>query len=315
MVRYRNFSSQAEIDAAYDVEAAVPDFMAYARQYTEGSAAYRARATCETGVRYGPTLDEHADIFPAGRSGAPILVFIHGGFWRMLSASDFSFCAEGPQRAGVTTVVANYTLAPKATIAEIVRQMRALIAWVYANAERIGGDREAIYVAGHSAGGQLTAAVMLTDWERDYGLPATVVRGGIPISGLFDLEPIKLLSFVQPDLRLTEADVSNHSPIRHLRRVREPIIVTYGSEEPSEFLRQSDEFLAAWRKTGNRGTFLPQIGRNHFTAITDLADPESPLCRAIFAMMGHTPRAVRAPHRAPHRATVPSIAALTGRGR
>ncbi|XWN29890.1 MAG: alpha/beta hydrolase [Devosia sp.] len=304
---YRQFKTQAELDAAYDVEAAVPDFMAYARQYVEGSADYRARATHTAGVRYGPTVDEHADIFPAARPGGPILIFIHGGFWRMLAASDFSFVAEGPQTAGVNVVVANYTLAPKASIGEIVRQMRSLIAWVWENADAIGGDREEIFVCGHSAGGHLTASCLLADWAGDYGLPKTVVKGGIPISGLFDLEPIKLLSFVQPDLRLTDAEVAAHSPAAHIKRVPAPILLTYGSEEPSEFLRQSDEFLAGWKKAGNRGTFLPQVGRNHFTAITDLAVADSALCQAIFDLMGHTPR--RATRK--RLSAIPSVADLT----
>ncbi|WMS43832.1 alpha/beta hydrolase [Acuticoccus sp. MNP-M23] len=303
---YRNFTTQRDLDAAYDVEAAVPDFMAYARQFVTGSAEFRARTRCRLGVRYGPTVDEYADIFPADRRGAPILIFIHGGFWRSLSAGDFSFCAEGPQRAGITTVVANYTLAPKATMGEIIRQMRALVAWTFRHAKDIGGNESEIYVCGHSAGGHLTAEMMLTDWARDYGLPPGLIRGGIPISGLFDLEPIKLLSFVQPDLRLTDGDVAAHSPAAHVRGGQPPTLLTYGSDEPSEFLRQSDEFLAAWRKAGNRASFLPQLGRNHFTAITELADPASTLCRAIFDFMGHTPRRVPTGCRS----AVPSVASL-----
>ncbi|MEM8551974.1 MAG: alpha/beta hydrolase [Pseudomonadota bacterium] len=287
---FRQFATQEALEAAYDVEASVPDFAAYARQFVESAARTREKQPCELGVRFGPTVEEYADIFPATRRGAPIFIFIHGGFWRSLSARDFSFCAAGLQRAGVTAVVANYTIAPAARIGEMVRQMRALVAWCYANADAINGDAEAIYVCGHSAGGHLTATTLLSDWAKDYGLPADTVKGGIAISGLFDLAPIKLVPFVQNDLRLTDEEVELFSPSRHLRRVRANLIVTYGSEEPSEFLRQSDEFLAGWRQTGNRGSFLPQPGRNHFTAITDLAEPGSDLCRAILGMMGHTHR-------------------------
>ncbi|MEM9220801.1 MAG: alpha/beta hydrolase [Pseudomonadota bacterium] len=300
---FRHFATQEDLEKAYDVEASVPDFAAYARQFVESSSRTRDRQPCELGVRYGPTRDEYADIFPAARRGSPILIFIHGGFWRSLSAREFSFCATGAQRAGVTAVIANYSIAPGARIGEMVRQMRALVAWCYANAKSINGDADAIYVCGHSAGGHLTATTLLTDWLAHYDLPENTVKGGVAISGLFDLAPVKLLSFVQGDLRLTDEEILTHSPARSIRRVRPQLLVTYGSEEPSEFLRQSDEFLQDWRRVGNRGAFLPQPGRNHFTAITDLAEPNSALCRAVLAMMGHTPR----PHDPSRPGAVPSV--------
>lgn len=305
---FGHFATQQALEAAYDVEASVPNFAAYARQFVESSANTRERQPCRLGVRYGPTRDEFADIFPAARPGAPILIFIHGGFWRSLSAREFSFCAEGPQRAGVTAVIANYSIAPAVRVGEMVRQMRALVAWCSANASAIHGDAHEIYVCGHSAGGHLTATTMLTDWPGDYDLPETTVKGGIAISGLFDLSPIKMVPFVQNDLRLTDEEVSLYSPSRHISRTRSELLVTHGSEEPSEFLRQSDEFLSDWLRTGNGGRFLPQMGRNHFTAITDLADPGSALCRAIFQFMGHTART----RETFSRSAVPSVQNLMG---
>ena len=129
----------------------------------------------------------------------------------------------------------------------------------------------------------------LTDWRGAYGLSPNVVKTIFPVSGLYDLEPLRH-SYLQPDLRLDDREIETHSPQRHVRRVHPPMLLSYGSEEPSEFSRQSDDFLSAWKRAGNRATYLPQIGRNHFTAIADFADKDSPFCRELFGLMGHTPR-------------------------
>ena len=285
---YRDFATRAEIDAEYDVERSVPDFMHYARQYADGSAAARRTLDSRLGLRYGPTLDEHLDVFPAPRRNAPILVFLHGGYWRILSARDFSFVASGPVAAGVTVAVVNCSLCPAVTLDEIVRQTRAAIAWLWRHAREHNGDPENIHVCGHSAGGQLTAMAALTEWERDYGLPTAVVKSGIAISGLFDLAPLRH-SFLQDDLRLDDGLIVRNSPQYLVRPVSVPVLVTCGGDESAEFLRQSEDFLDAWIGAGNRGTRFAQPGRNHFTAITGLADPDSALCRAVFAIMRHTP--------------------------
>ena len=285
---YREFETRAQIDAEYDVERSVPDFAHYARQFVDGSAAARRTLEARLGLRYGPTLDEYVDVFPASRRGAPVLVFLHGGYWRILSARDFSFVASGPVAAGVTVAVVNYALCPTVTLDEIVRQTRAAIVWLWRHAREHNGDPENIHVCGHSAGGQLTVMAALTEWERDYGLPRNVVKSGIPISGLFDLEPLRH-SFLQDDLRLDDGLVARNSPQFLVRPVRVPLLVTCGGDESAEFLRQSEDFLEAWTGAGNRGARLTQPGRNHFTAITGFADADSALCREVFRMMRHTP--------------------------
>jgi arylformamidase len=291
---FRDFRTQRELDAAYDVEGSVPDFTVYARAYIEASERARRDLRHVADVRYGETLAEYADIFPAATRGAPVLIFIHGGYWRILSAREFSFVARGFATQGVTVVVANYALCPAVTIPEITRQMRALVAWCARNIDRYNGDPENITVCGHSAGGHLAAMCALTDWPGDYGLPARTIRNIVPISGLFDLEPISL-TFMQPDLRISERDIAEASPQRLIARVPVNMLVTYGSDESSEFYRHSEEFRAAWEAAGNRATFFPQFGRNHFTAITDLGEPEAPLTRAILEFMEHTPRPARRP--------------------
>lgn len=285
---YRNFETQEELDQAYNVEASVPDFMAYAHQYIEGSAQTRRDLTHYSDVYFGPTVEEYCDIFPADKPGSPVMIFIHGGYWRMLNASDFSFTARGFVKQGVTTIVANYALCPKVSISEIVRQMRALISWSYKNISKYNGDPENLHVSGHSAGGHLTAMCALTDWAGDYGLPNDVMKSATPISGLFDLEPIRR-TYMQPDLRIREDEVSNASPQLLVKKITTPTLITYGGDETSEFQRHSEEFFTEMKRKGNRVTFFPQIGRNHFTTISDLADADAPLTRTILEIMGLTP--------------------------
>ena len=286
---FRNFQTRADLDKSYDVERSVPNFMVYADQWVNNSGQARRHLTNKLGLRFGPTVEEYCDVFPAARRGAPVFIFIHGGYWRILSAREFSFVALGPVAAGITTVVANYALCPHVTIGEIVRQMRALVSWTYRHIAEFNGDPENIHVGGHSAGGHLAAMMALTDWRGAYGLSPNIVKTIFPVSGLYDLEPLRH-SYLQPDLRLDDREIETHSPQRHVRRVHPPMLLSYGSEEPSEFSRQSDDFLSAWKRAGNRATYLPQIGRNHFTAIADFTDKDLPFCRELFALMGHTPR-------------------------
>ena len=281
---YRDFSTQEELDAQYNLREAVPEFPHYKEFYEEQSRETRERLECHLDVPYGPTLAECLDVFPAGKPETPILVFFHGGYWHTFGSKDFSFVAEGPVSAGVTTVVTNYALCPKVTLEEIVRQSRAAIAWLYENALTFGGDRERIYVSGHSAGGHLTAMLALTSWETDYGLPVDTVKGGCPISGLFDLRPFPY-TYLQPKLQLTWDQILRNSPILRIPDVAPPLLVTYGDEETSELRRQSDDFLAAWRSRGLRGEHLPQPGKDHFSAIDGLLDASSPLCSAILEQM------------------------------
>lgn len=286
---FRQFKTRADLDNAYDVERSVPDFRVYADQWVSGSAQARRHLQGKLGVRFGPTVEEYCDIFPADRRGAPVFVFIHGGYWRLLSAREFSFVALGLTDAGVTTVVANYALCPQVTLTEIVRQMRALVSWVHRHIAEFGGDPENIHVGGHSAGGHLAAMMALTDWRGRYGLSPKVVKTAFSISGLFDLEPLRH-SWLQPDLRLDDREVETQSPQRLIRPVTAPMLLSYGSEEPSAFSQQSDAFMSAWRRAGNRASFLPQIGRNHFTAIADFADGNSLFCQELFRLIGHSPR-------------------------
>ena len=277
---YRGFATQEELDAQYNLSASVPDFERYAQLYVEESRVVRENFECQLDVPFGPTLAENLDIFPAATQDAPVLVFIHGGYWYRFSSKEFSFVARGPVSAGVTVVVVNYALCPKVTVDEIVRQSRAAVAWTYRNAGSFGADPDRIHVSGHSAGGHLTAMLAETDWEGEYGLPADIIKSGTPISGLFDLAPFPY-TFLQPQLQLTWAEVLRNSPILTLPEEAPPLLVTYGEEETDELRRQSEDFLAAWKAKGLSAEHLPQPGKNHFSAIDGFLDAESHLCSAI----------------------------------
>ncbi len=280
---YRDFENQAELDAEYDVDNLVPEFPQIVQLLLDKSAEARAKLPHSADVAYGPTRDETLDIFPAQREDGrmpPALVFFHGGYFRMLTAKEFNFVALGLSRVGITVVIPTHSLCPKVTIDEITRQARAAVAWTARNATGIGVDPARLFVGGHSAGAHLTLMCLLTDWAGDYGLPAPIA-GGVPISGLYDLRPLPL-SCIGPSLQLTAAQIQRQSPLLlELPTAAPPLLLSYGEAETAEFRRQTDDMLRSWRDHGLACDMIRQPGRNHFTAVTDLMDPESPLTRAI----------------------------------
>ena len=286
-VLYRNFRTQAEIDAQYDVEASVEDFSVTVDFFLSNSERVRRKLKPELDIAYGPTAAEHLDLYPARAPDAPIHLFIHGGYWHSLSSREFSFVAEGLAEAGVAVAVLNYDLCPAVTMTEIVRQNRAAVKWLYENARRLNCDPGRISVSGHSAGGHLTAMLMATDWSGAWGLPPDVVKSGCAISGLFDLAPFEH-SWLQPKLKLNAGEIERNSPILHIPQSAGPLIVTLGGNESAEFHRQSQDFLAAWTRAGLEGAYLDLPGLNHFTVLEGYMDRRSPLCSAILRQIEET---------------------------
>ncbi len=281
---YRDFTTQEELDVQYDASRSVDDASSYTDLYVEQSRAARTQLECHADIAFGPTLAERLDYFPAERPDAPILIFVHGGYWRSRSRKEFSFVASGPVSAGISVAVIDYALCPSVTIDELVRQTRAAAAWVYTHARELGGDPRRIHVAGHSAGAHLGAMLMATDWERHFGLPADLIKSGCLLSGLFDLAPIPY-TWLQPSLQLTWGEVLRNSPIRRLPRVAGPLIVSYGEAESPEFRRQSDDYLSAWHAGGLGGQLLMQPGKNHYTVIDGFLDARTPLCQAVLGQI------------------------------
>jgi arylformamidase len=275
---YREFTSADQIDAEYRPSSRIADAEALMRGYGERSADARTRLAGRFGIRYGPTLDEKLDIFPADRPDAPVFVFLHGGYWRAFAASDHSFVALGPVALGITTVVVDYSLCPKVTIDEITRQCRAAVAWTLRHIGAHGGDPTRVAVGGHSAGGHLSAMCLATRWVEDYGLERDPLAAAVLVSGIYDIAPLRH-SFLQPTIQLDDGIVCRNSPLFAVRPCATPVLVTWGDEESDEFARQSTSFHAAWQAEGNRSELLAQPGVNHFTAIHGFADPGHPLCQ------------------------------------
>lgn len=285
MALYRNFQTQEEIDEQYDIESQL-DMARYGAWMQKRSEAARQDLTCRPSVQYGPTLDEFVDVFPSSTPGSPVLVFIHGGWWRSLSSTDFHYVARGPVSADVTVVMVNYSLCPKVSIAEITRQSRAAVAWTHRNIEQYNGDPNNIFVSGHSAGGHQVGMLAVTDWVGEYGLPADVVRGGVPISGLFDLRPF-YYSWLQPQLLLNHDIIQRQSPLFHVEGLANyiPLLITLGGDESEDFHRQSDTFGQAWEAAGGRSETFDQPGRDHISAISGLEDVNSALCQAVLSFI------------------------------
>jgi arylformamidase len=285
MKLYRDYTSQEEIDSEYNIENLVPDRLARIAAMADESARTRETLDAVLNVSYGPTLDETMDIFPAASPGAPILVFIHGGYWRSFSNKDFSLVAAGPVARGMTVAVMNYSLCPKVTIPEITRQSRAVVAWLHREGPRFNADPKRIFVCGHSAGGQQVGMLAATDWPGDYGLPADIIKGGIPISGIFDLSPLAH-SWLQPKLALNHDIIRRESPLFNIPASGPPLMLSLGANESLEFHRQAAVYLDTWKANGLKAELQVQPGKNHITAIEDLARPDSPLCSALDFFVG-----------------------------
>ena len=286
---YRGYDQQ-RLDAQYNSRARVPEHVEIHNGWEAEGEAVLAEFDTRLDVAYGPSAEETLDVYlPENDEGAPIHIFIHGGYWFSRHKNDFRFLAQGLTRAGAVLVIVNYALVPSVDLDELVRQCRAAVAWTHGNADTFGGDKERIFVSGHSAGGHLTAMMMATEWPAFAGgLPADLIKGGCAISGIYDLEPIRL-TFMQETLGFTPEQVERNSPIGLTPTTPAPpapMIVAAGGDESEEFLRQSETFTAQWAKEGVPCEMMVRPGINHFTILGEFADPESGLTRAVRKQMG-----------------------------
>lgn len=275
---YRDFDTQAQIDAQYNPSIALADASAPGKHFVEQASKARSTLKNHLDIPFGPTVQETLDIFPADVPNAPVFVFIHGGYWRALSSKEFSGVALGLQPLGITTVVVNYALCPFVTIAEITRQCRAAVAWTLRNIAQYGGDPTRVAVGGHSAGGHLSAMCLETAWDTDYGLPRDPLKAAVLISGLHDLEPLRY-SYLQPMIQLDEHTVRRYSPSTTVRACPTPTWVTWGGAESSEFARQSALYHAAAQALGNPTELRDVPGADHFTIVHELERSDSPMAQ------------------------------------
>ena len=275
------YRDQNEIDAQYNM---LYHFWLqhdpYADYFMLESNKFREQYQPLDNVRVGARDEERVDVFKSAKPSSPILVFVHGGWWSMPCDSKFfQMIGRGFVERGYTVVFTEYTLCPKVGIPDITNATRSAVAWAYENAADINGDRDRLFVSGHSAGGQQTGMMAITDWSQ-FGLPVDVMKGGVPISGVFDLRPFEF-SFLQPKLRLSTGDAIAESPILHIPTQAPPLLVNVGGEESALFQTESEDFVAAWQQAGHQASYLPIANENHMTNMYRLANPDSELCTAM----------------------------------
>lgn len=243
------------------------------------AAATRAVRPHRAGIPYGPHPRETVDVFPAENPRGAV-VFLHGGYWRALSKDEFSWVADGFVPHGLSVVVVGYPLCPEVRLTELVASVTSGFAHVWR--EILGpAERDGLVVAGHSAGGYLTAALMATDWTA-HGLPRSPIRVAVPISGVFELAPLMATS-INDAVRLDAAEAAALTLTTRAPPAFAQTMLVVGGDETEEFHRQSEALAAAWADLQPWIEDLP--GRNHFTVLDGLRHPEGELTRRIVEML------------------------------
>lgn len=286
---YRGYD-QAGLDAQYNNQRTVPEFQALLARYRADTEHAKQRIPWEEAA-YGPTASERLDLYRPRSRPAPVMVFVHGGAWRQLSKDDSGFAAPAWVEAGFLFVALDFALSPAVTLDEMVRQVRSAIAWLSNNVERFGGDPDRLHIAGHSSGAHLVSQCLVADWPREFDRPPDLIKSAAFVSGLGDLEPVRL-SYRNAGLKLDEAAVARLSLVRREPTVRCPLVCAYASGDTDEFRRQTREVARYWRDRGLPAQLLELSGRNHFDGAYALAEPDHPLFRACLDVACRTaPRA------------------------
>jgi len=271
------------VERGYNNRAAVADHPRFIAQYTSLSEAAREQYAPQRDVRYGPNPREVLDLFVPPGTPRGTFVFIHGGYWRALSKDDFSFVAGPMVEQGIAVAVIDYDLCPRVPISTIVDECRRAMVWVVREGPKFGAVAEPVVVAGHSAGGHLTAMMYATNWSEQ-GLSGEPFVGGLTLSGVHDLAPLIHFSFNE-DFRLDAAEARRMSPVIHPVTTKAPLLIACGADETSEFLRQSQLLWDAWpanRRPDSGPFYIP--GKHHFSVALDHADPASALTQATLAL-------------------------------
>jgi arylformamidase len=279
---------QKELDDAYDQLVYAPNRDQVAKRRLANSAAARERLGLPQRLAYGSAPNEGLDLYrsPIVLSAAPIAIFVHGGAWRAGTASEHAFLAEPFVHAGAHVAILDFMNVDEAggSLFPLVEQVRRAVGFVYRNAERLGGDRNRLFLMSHSSGSHLAGCVLTSDWRKE-DLPADIVKGALLSSGMYDLKPVRLSKRSQY-VKFTDAMEQELSAIRHIDRLRAPLVLTYGTCETPEFQRQSRDFAAAVKAAGKPAELLVGEGYNHFEMLETLANPYGLLGHAMLKLMG-----------------------------
>ena len=278
---------QVELDAAYNQAAYAPNQQQIAERDASNNALVRARLGPPRRVSYGPTEIERLDIYRTKRAKAPVNIHIHGGAWRGGSAADGVYLAENFVNAGAHSVVPDFAAVQDVggSLVVMEQQVRSAIAWVYKNAPIFGGNPDRLYVSAHSSGAHLAGAALITDWQKDFGVPGNIITGALLVSGMYDLKGPSLSSR-KSYVKFDDATEDMLSTQRHIDKIHTPIIVAYASLDTPEFQRQSREFAAALKAAGKPVELIRGEGYNHFEFIETLGNPYGILGGAALGQMG-----------------------------
>jgi len=277
---------QKELDDAYDQSVYAPNRVQMNRRRASISELVRERLGTPNRVAYGATPYEMLDIYPARNGNAPVAVFVHGGAWRAGHASDSAYGAETFVRAGAHFVVLDFinVIESGGDLMPMIEQVRRGVAWVAKNAASFGGDRDRVYVTGHSSGAHLGGCVLITDWEKDFDLPPDTVKGATLCSGMYDLKPVRL-SKRSDYVKFTDTIEDSLSTQRHLDSINCPVTVLHGTLETPEFQRQTTQFAVALKTAGKPVRLIVAEGYNHYEIGETLNNPYGPFGRAALEMM------------------------------
>jgi arylformamidase len=274
-----------ELDRQYNARAAIPDHMEYIVRWRADSERVRKSFPAEIDLSYGKSSAERLDVFHAVNPDAPLLIFIHGGYWRSLDKSDFSFLAPAFVDRNVNVALVNYGLAPTTSMEEIVRHLLRAVTWLHQHASELRIDPRRIVISGHSAGGHLAAMMAAADWPAwESSLPDRVVRGIVCISGLYDLVPLAQAPFLKDAIKLDAAGARRLSPVTYSPKVSVPMLTAVGGDESAEFHRQNELITTSWPHCFRRNVPLP--GRHHFSAVEALGDANHPLFHSTVELLG-----------------------------
>jgi arylformamidase len=280
---YKGFREE-ELEFQYNPRVSVPEYPELAKLRAAQARKVRQSAKSWLNVAYGTSPREMLDIYAADRPGGPVLVYIHGGYWRSGSKEDNCNFAPTFTRRGATVALIEYDLCPQVTVTDIVRQTRASIAWVYRNIVRYGGNPSKLFVSGHSAGSHLTAMALAHDWSQE-GLPNDLFKGAVATSGVYDLDIVMRIS-VQEQVRLTPNLAKRNSPFLNPPRVKCPLVVAVGGDEPKGWQQMSEDYFQFCKENGMPVDYLVEPGANHYTMSEHLLDDSRPLTQAMIQQMG-----------------------------
>jgi len=281
---------QVELDASYDQVQYEPTIRRVSQRLASNSEAMRARIGAPQRVAYGPSEIEKLDIYRCKAANTPVFVFIHGGNWQLGAAKDYGFPAEMFVAAGAHYVALDFNNVNETggDLGVMAAQVRRGIAWVCKNAASFGGDPERIYIGGHSSGGHLCGVALVTDWQKEFGLPENAIKGGLCMSGMYEMTPVRL-SWRRSYVKFTDAMAEAMSAQRHIDKLRAPIVVTYGTFETPDFQRQSRDFAAAVKAAGKPVQLIEAANYAHLEMCESLGNPYGPNGRAALAMMKLAP--------------------------